>query len=512
MKAEPNLQSIALRTSAVNGKTLKMSRAIYKRYKNNPFKWKKAIIGCYMSHINIWRTILNEKDNFFLVLEDDVRFTSGWMEKWNQAATCIPEDAELLYLGGVLPPNKEGLFTALESVNDCWAAIKPNTLFSKDPLSFFHFCTYSYVISKAGAKKLFDYMSTLDGMCYSGVDDLLGRASLKTYVAQPLLAMCAQEEDPAYCNSQFNDLHRKDKFDSDIWNNNDCFTLDDLAPFFDESVMTLYYLQTDSKEFELYERNWLQDMFQRRIECKPFTSMEEAEEDALFLVQRPHSEFWKDTFLKSDKPFRVLHLSDEFGKDCISFYTHPLCKGVIRNYTRTDVPDLPHILTIPLGYHHRHSGPTHQMEKRKWVWSFHGTDWFDRFTQLSEFRKYAPYSCYLQPEWNHPTGTKEEDYLYFLGNSQFCPILKGNNMETFRLYEALEAGALPLFGPSISPDFIAWVQQYIDVSSCYDWCDLESMNMSLEVKEKAQLAVMSGWLQWKMNIQVACRNIIKNSV
>jgi GR25 family glycosyltransferase involved in LPS biosynthesis len=517
MKAEPTLEHMVTRVSAVHGKSLTMTRAIYKRYKNNPFGWKKGVLGCYMSHINIWKQIAKgsadkESGDLFLILEDDVRFVCGWMEQWNRAVSSIPADAELLYWGGVLPPNKVGLSMALESVNDDWASIKPNTLFTKDPFPFFHFCTYSYVISKAGAQKLLDYLAILNGMPYSGVDHLLGHAPLKTYVAQPLLSKCVQEEDPAYLNSQFNDLHREDKFDSDIWNNNDCFTIDELSPFFDESVMTLYYLQTEPKTFELYERTWLQDMFQRRIECKPFTTMDDAEEDAWFFVQRPHSEFWKDVFMNSNRPFNVLHLSDEFKSDCISFYTHPLCKAVIRNYTRADVPDLPHILTIPLGYHYRHNGPVQPVWKRKWLWSFHGTDWFDRSTQLAAFQSYVPHSCRLQPEWNHPTGTKEEEYMHILENSMFCPILKGNNVETFRLYEALEAGVLPLFGPTISPEFMAQVQQYIDLSNVYDWTNVESMNIQAELKEIAQLIVISGWTQWKMNIQAACRKLIKNSV
>ena len=35
----------------------------------------------------------------------------------------------------------------------------------------------------------------------------------------------------AYVNSVFNDLHREDTFDSDIWNNKECFTEAELAPF-----------------------------------------------------------------------------------------------------------------------------------------------------------------------------------------------------------------------------------------------------------------------------------------
>jgi hypothetical protein len=458
--------------------------------------------------MKIWKQIVEEPGDHFLILEDDVRFENNWMTRWNRAAACIPADAELLYWGGVLPPNKMGLITVLEPVNDCWASIRPNTLCNKVLLPVFHFCTYSYVITKAGARKLLDYISSLDGMPYSGCDHLLGRAGLQTYVATPLIAKCAQEEDPSYIYSQFNDLHREDQFDSDIWNNNDCFSIDDLTPFFDESVLTLYYHPSHTN-FELYERTWLEDMFQCTIECKPFASLDTIEDNSWILLQRPHCEFWTYTLGHAVKPFRILHLSDEFLKDDISIYTHRMCKGVIRNYVRADVPDKPHIVTIPLGYHYRHSASHPPIEKRKWTWSFHGTDWYQRSQQLVAFQEYIPYRCKLQPDWNHPSGTKEDEYLDTLRNSEFCPILKGNNMETFRLYEALEAGTLPLFGPSISSDFLEWVQQHMDVSAFYDWTFLKSMNLSTKAKEKARIELMRQWAIWKKNIQKACLNIRK---
>ena len=507
MKSEPMLEPIVTRISAVHGKTIKMTRDIYQRYKNNPFQWKKAIIGCYMSHINIWKKIMKETGDYFLILEDDVRFEQGWIDQWNRAANYIPADAELLYWGGVLPPNKCGLSMVLETVNDYWASIRPNTLCNKTPMPIFHFCTYSYVITKAGARKLLEFIASLDGMPYSGCDHLLGHGQLKTYVATPLFTKCAQEEDPAYIHSQFNDLHREDNFDSDIWNNNDCFTINELAPFFNESVLTLYYL-SDEKDYQLYERSWLEDMFQCRIDCKPFVSLNEVETNAWFLFQRPRCNLWHEILKNSTRPFHLLHLSDECGADDLSLYQHPMCKGVIRNYTRADIPDAPHILTIPLGYHYHHSNEPLTITSRKWQWSFHGTDWFERSQQLVAFQEYHPYSCRLQPDWNHPSGSKEEEYIDTLRNSQFCPILKGNNMETFRFYEALESGTLPLFGPSISSDFLAWIKIHIDLSTIYDWTSLESMNISMEIKMQACAEMAAQWSLWKNEIRMACCKII----
>jgi hypothetical protein len=264
---------------------------------------------------------------------------------------------------------------------------------------------------------------------------------------------------------------------------------------------------TDTEPYELYEKLWLEDMFQCNIQCVPYSSLPD---NAWIIIQRPYISVWNALLSTHQRPFRIIHLSDEFEKDDISLYSHPYCKAVLRNYPRKDVPDSPHMITIPLGYHHR-STVKKSMEERPWVWSFHGTDWFQRGEQLKAFQMYEPHSCHLQPEWNHSSGTKSVEYLEILENSQFCPILKGNHMETFRLYEALEAGTLPLFGPTISSAYLEWIKQHVDVSMIYDWTLMESMTISIETKEKARVEIVRQWSNWKKSIQNACQMLL-NSV
>ena len=81
-------------------------------------------------------------------------------------------------------------------------------------------------------------------------------------------------------------------------------------------------------------------------------------------------------------------------------------------------------------------------------------------------------------------------------------------METFRLYEAFEAGALPLFGPTISSSYLEWLKQHVDLSAIYDWTSMESMNMSVETKEKARVEMVRQWKIWKENIQKSCQTLL----
>jgi GR25 family glycosyltransferase involved in LPS biosynthesis len=540
MVAEPYLEPLVERVSGVNGKTLTMDATIFRLFQENEFQWKKSIIGCNLSHISVWKKIAEaKKDGWYLVLEDDVRFQSNWINEWRKCLRSIPADADLLYLGGVLPPNKAVLPLVSDNANEHWSYIKPNTLFSPVPAEVFHFCAYSYLLKPSGAQKIMKYMMDSDKRSFTVSDHLLGHPSvgLKKYFTRPLLSYCFQEEDPVYVNSQFNDLHREDKFDSDIWNNKECFTEAELAPFRnatfvpstldttapmlerieeertprsdaeDTRPITMYYHGESDKPYVPYEKLWLEDMFQHPI---IFTNVEGIEiyPESWFVVQRPYVNKLIELFITLEQhhiPFHVLHLSDEFGTDDLSFYQLSMCKTVIRNYPRYDMSWPSHVHVIPLGYHVRaiHGSPTKSWNQRELAWSFHGTDWFDRSTQLGMFTKFVPYSCHLQPNWNHPTATKEKPYLSLLGNSKYCPILKGQHAETFRLYEALEAGTLPITVLT-DKNYLQWIEDHLHLSSFYDWTNPEKMLGELLGSEEIRIAVHQQWKAWKERVRAIC--------
>jgi GR25 family glycosyltransferase involved in LPS biosynthesis len=505
------------RVRAVDGKKLQLNQTIYQLFEHNEFQWKKSVMGCSMSHLSVWTSIQSRttdpEDAWYLILEDDVRFQSdGWSLFTNTLSKEIPSDADVLYLGGVLPPNQPALPLALEPVTTHWSRIKPNRFFSTVPAPFFHFCAYSYLLTKKGARKLLQGVLQSKRKAYTGIDHLINHPQygLSVYIATPLITSCFQEEDPAYVQSNFNDLARKDQFDSDIWNNTECFTEKDLAPFQcqqkKESFTVYYEPSADGSPFELYERKWLEFLFEKEITFEPY---HEPVRDAWYLVQRPHSEKWNQRFAefhRQGSPFRVLHLSDEFLSDTIDFYWLPECKAVIRNYPR-EMSSRPHILTIPLGYHHVPSveSQNRTFREREWIWSFHGTDWFRRGQQLEAFRSFVPHRCHLQPEWNHSTMTKESQYLSHLTNSKFCPILKGNHYETFRLYEALEAGVIPVTTIT-DMSYLSWVDEHLHLEELYPWNKpLVMLKRSEEELESLRQSIRERWTAWKKKIQSEVR-------
>jgi GR25 family glycosyltransferase involved in LPS biosynthesis len=529
LQAEPYLATKATRISAVDGKALTLTQPLYELFQHNHFEWKKGVIGCNLSHLMAWRKVHTAPvtDNpYTLILEDDVRFSSDWRDRWEQARPHIPADADLLYLGGVLPPNQPVLPHALEAINTHWARIKPNTFFSPVPAPHFHFCAYSYVLTPSGAKKLVDHMIHSKEKYYTISDHMLGSpvVGLIKYVMTPLIAHCFQESDVAYQTSQFNELQRTDTFDSDLWNNTDRFYPErdlpsscPLSPLASTSLtsspsLTIY---TFGEPSDIYEHGWLQDLFQTSIVFTPRPILEDAPEDAWYLVQRPHGPQWSEWFHALEEKglsYRILHLSDEFGTDPITDYTRPHCRTVVRNYPRPDLPDVPHLHVIPLGYHRKplseatcgkplSEATCESFSTRPLLWSFHGTDWFGRKEELAPLESLKPNECRLQPSWNHPTGSTKSEYLQSLMKRKFCPVLRGNNVETFRFYEALESGTLPV--TTITDRvFLDRVEKELGLSTLYPWTEPErAMKDEKQDYDKIQKEVSQRWVQWKGRLQ-----------
>jgi len=95
-------------------------------------------IGCTISHTEIWKRAMN----YTLVLEDDVTFTVNWISKLKLAMKnldIIDKDWDLLYLGRV--PQEDNETKVHNNI------VKPK----------FSFCTYAYMLSPKGIKKIRQY-------------------------------------------------------------------------------------------------------------------------------------------------------------------------------------------------------------------------------------------------------------------------------------------------------------------------------------------------------------------
>lgn len=560
----PELEERLQRVSAFEGRTLKLTSALARLFRPHDFLWKKAILGCALSHLNLWWQLAHEKPDIqnYLILEDDVKFQAGWEEKWNAASAYIPEDYDVIYLGGILPPNRQAFEAVKEKVNSYFSKVAPNRIFGQNPENrYFHWCNYSYILSRKGAMKILESLVERDGY-YTSADHMVCNRidKLNHYFLDPLVTGCYQDEDPKYQTSAFNNFNRVDGFDSDLWNNDDRFTEAEYGPLLKQTeadqvnipqaledarckgpvvsnptiklsppVLTpppraphRVFVVLEEHKFNIekvYEREWMQELLGKDIPFRVLTLADgiELPEKPIVVVQKPMIEQYTKLFeeWETEKfPYYVLHLSDEFGTDPLDFYNFSQCLGIVRMYPRSDIPEEAKrkTLVIPLGYHWTmREGSEDPLNKtprlpfRNTKWSFYGTGWQNRKEQLESLNTVQPNSLLLVDTWESPQKLTHNQYIARLLDTIFVPCPGGNNMETFRLYEALECGCIPLYVKHEGDDlYVKTLQEELGLLPVKSWIEAKLLMEHL-LQEKGLLetyrnTLLTQWKVWKSKL------------
>ncbi len=548
---------------AIDGRKLQLTPVLARLLRPNDFFWKKAVAGCALSHLALWSQLAGEPADTkaYLIMEDDVKMNAGWEKQF--IATPPPEDYDVLYLGGILPPNKAGFELVKEPVSTGWCRVALNQNFGQSvPNRYFHFCNYAYVLSKRGAKKVLDIIKERDGFFTSGDHMICNHGDkLNIYFPDPLMAGCTQEGDPAYDNSKFNNFDRIDTFDSDLWTNDERWSLEEVRTktsmsaaddlnianalkdaymqmtfaekaipstesissaekVVSSSALTVYMINADAdSKSKLLEAQWLDELFGKDIVIKTMPDSPEGfakDEEPIVLVSRQDLNTWLTVFhhfKEEGRKWAAIHLSDEFGVDNINWYTD--AKWVVRTYHRPDpAANSPNIVTIPLGYaigRKREEGAPPL--NRKWTWSFHGTKWFDRAEKVAAFSQVPGGNYKLYDNWNDPGQLNVDEYKALLRDSYMVPIFRGNHFETFRLYEALEAGCVPIV---VREDkdwwFWDWVSNKLPLLNLATVEDAvkatQFFALQTEHRQKYNNILMNAWDDWKMELKTTIRKLL----
>ena len=133
---------------AVDGSTLEPSMYLKKLFENNDFNYRKGVIGCALSHLNLWKQlVIDEKNDFYVVFEDDITFVDDFKNKLNNILNkvCNTDDnIEFCLLGG------GSISKSNENIENLHVLKRDDK--TVDGL-------YGYIVTKSGAKKMIDYIS-----------------------------------------------------------------------------------------------------------------------------------------------------------------------------------------------------------------------------------------------------------------------------------------------------------------------------------------------------------------
>jgi hypothetical protein len=168
------------------------------------------------------------------------------------------------------------------------------------------------------------------------------------------------------------------------------------------------------------------------------------------------------------------------------------------------------VTTIPLGYHwNPRIGAESPLDKtpslpfRSLHWSFIGTDWQGRKTKVTSLQspELTAKATFLE-DWHSSDMVGRDKYMEQLLNSWFIPCPGGINPETFRFYEALEAGAVPiLVGEDRALDYLEFIKPHIDVIPIKDWTHAREFMLELvrkkDLLETYRARILTQWTAWK---------------
>jgi len=129
---------------AVDGKLLKPTTYIKDLFEGNDFNYRKGVIGCALSHYELWIKLLHDiKNEYYCIFEDDIIFVDDFKVKLEQILNIFDGDFCLLGGGSINIPNNNifnlKILDRKEKIVDC---------------------AFGYIITKNGARQMIDYIKT----------------------------------------------------------------------------------------------------------------------------------------------------------------------------------------------------------------------------------------------------------------------------------------------------------------------------------------------------------------
>lgn len=125
----------------------------------------RGAVGCYLSHLAIYKNLINSNLNYSIIFEDDSIMTADFYEKLLFGLSVIPNDWDILLLGVI--------------------CIKCDT--EEHYIKIHRFWgLHGYLVSRNGAKKLLEYLDKpISKQLDADISLLIKRGLIKVYAINP---------------------------------------------------------------------------------------------------------------------------------------------------------------------------------------------------------------------------------------------------------------------------------------------------------------------------------------
>ena len=180
--------------TAVDGNAIPATPELSKMFMSNDFGNRKGVIGCALSHHQLWKQLVNDSVDYYIVLEDDITVTKDFKMKIENIKA-----EDVCFLGyHMYSKDRDASYDEKEG-------------FSIQPLQkdIYVGGTFGYYITKKGAQKMLDHIA-MNGIKH-GIDYVMKVSPMNCLECKPHLVF-----------SEWNEHYL---IDSDIQGNFDTFCL-----------------------------------------------------------------------------------------------------------------------------------------------------------------------------------------------------------------------------------------------------------------------------------------------
>jgi hypothetical protein len=244
------------------------------------------------------------------------------------------------------------------------------------------------------------------------------------------------------------------------------------------------------------ERAWVDDLMGAHIERHVFDGDRKVVLPNALLFDKHITRHSRDYYRKFAGTNSILfHYMDETYEGGYERYC--AFSGVIRWYWSALFDD-PSILVVPIGYKERPpSLNIRALSARRYVWSFAGQ------VQRSSRPEMVASLSGIEPHFLVRTDARDDgsvldrlvgrdEYYDVMTDSMFAPCPMGNvNIESFRLYEALECGTLPIVEKRLGFDYYRALLGDHPIPTVSSWSDASRLIRDC-LRDPAKLAGLQG--------------------
>jgi GR25 family glycosyltransferase involved in LPS biosynthesis/glycosyltransferase involved in cell wall biosynthesis len=172
---------------AIDGKALTPNYELMSLFKENNFRNRRGVIGCALTHYNLWKKLLESDFEYFIIMEDD--FTI--VESFKQEIEKIDfEKYDILFMGYHM------FSKTLEKVKDIYRNCNENNniniTIGQLQMAYYVGGTHCYSINKNGARKLLDYITKNGIKC--AIDGLFKIPDLECFETRPHISFAEWNE------------------------------------------------------------------------------------------------------------------------------------------------------------------------------------------------------------------------------------------------------------------------------------------------------------------------------